>query len=205
MPGIAQPYNIRNAGGDHSETGLAFLIVLLTVLYILTGRLGLELAVPPGYATIFWPPSGIALGMLVAYGWRLWPGILLGSFFLNGYMADAFVMDEGMESLIKLAPPALIAAGSTLQALVGRELVRRFIGLPLNLQNIRDIVTVSILCGPVSCCIAATVGVGALHIFGTVPAENILHNWQSWWLGDVLGVMIFLPLFCCCQGAAINN
>ena len=30
-------------------------------LYFITGKLGLLLAVEPGYATAIWPPSGIAL------------------------------------------------------------------------------------------------------------------------------------------------
>ena len=38
-------------------------VALLAALYIVTGKLGLLLAVPPGYATIIWPASGIALGL----------------------------------------------------------------------------------------------------------------------------------------------
>jgi len=58
-------------------------LALLVALYVLTGKLGLLLAVPPGYATVIWPPSGIALGMLLVGGARLWPGVLLASFLLN--------------------------------------------------------------------------------------------------------------------------
>ncbi len=58
-------------------------MLILALLYILTGKLGLLLAVPPGYATIIWPASGIALGMLMVHGARLWPGVLIGSFVLN--------------------------------------------------------------------------------------------------------------------------
>ena len=34
---------------------------LLATLYVVTGKLGLLLAVPPGYATIIWPASGVML------------------------------------------------------------------------------------------------------------------------------------------------
>lgn len=37
-------------------------VALLAPHYALTGKLGLLLAVPPGYATIIWPASGIAAG-----------------------------------------------------------------------------------------------------------------------------------------------
>ena len=58
-------------------------MALLAMLYYITGKLGLLLAVPPGYATVIWPPTGIATGMLIMHGARLWPGILIGSFILN--------------------------------------------------------------------------------------------------------------------------
>jgi len=89
-----------------------------------TGKLGLFLAVPPGFATIIWPPSGIALGMLIMHGRRLWPGILLGSFVLNAQVAGAF--SDGV-ILAKLPLAFGIALGSTIQALVGWFLVKRFI------------------------------------------------------------------------------
>ena len=41
------------------------------------------LATPPGFAAPIWPSAGIALGALVAWGLRVWPGILIGSFIFN--------------------------------------------------------------------------------------------------------------------------
>ena len=43
--------------------------------YYVTGRLGLLLAIPPGYATPVWPPSGIALGAILIGGYQGWPGV----------------------------------------------------------------------------------------------------------------------------------
>src|SRR5690242_18084774 len=98
---------------------------LLAALYILTGKLGLLLAVPPGYATIIWPASGIAIGMLLANGARLWPGVLAGSLLLNAYNSGVFDAEHFWS--LKLLAATLIAVGSTLQALIGRALVARLI------------------------------------------------------------------------------
>ena len=65
-------------------------VAALAALYVLTGKLGLLLAVPPGYATLIWPASGIAVGMLLSHGARLWPGVLLGSFVLNAWNTGVF-------------------------------------------------------------------------------------------------------------------
>ena len=67
-----------------SRTGsLLLAIAALAVCYFITGRIGLLLANPPGYATAIFPASGIALAALLLYGYRLWPGILLGSFLVD--------------------------------------------------------------------------------------------------------------------------
>ena len=58
-------------------------MVILAAGYSLTGIVGLSLAIPPGYATAVWPPSGIALAALLVWGLRVWPGIWVGSFLVN--------------------------------------------------------------------------------------------------------------------------
>src|SRR5262245_20728276 len=58
-------------------------LAAVAVAYYVVGRLGLLLAIPPGYATAVWPASGIALAGTLIFGYRVWPGILLGSFLVN--------------------------------------------------------------------------------------------------------------------------
>src|SRR5512145_1325766 len=59
----------------------------LAIGYFGTGILGLLLAVPPGYASPVWPASGIALAGLLLWDSRVWPGIWIGSFFVNVWAA----------------------------------------------------------------------------------------------------------------------
>jgi PAS domain S-box-containing protein len=167
-------------------------VAILAVLYMLTGKVGLMLALPPGYATIVWPPSGIALGMLIIGGARLWPGVFIGSLLLNAYNSGVFA-DADWWSARSLAAFA-IAAGSTLQALIGRALIARHVGLPLRLDTGRDILRLVVLAGPVTCTVAATIGVLSLVALGIVPTSSARSNWLAWWSGDMLGVLLFVPL-----------
>jgi PAS domain S-box-containing protein len=167
-------------------------VALLGALYFLTGKLGLLLAVPPGYATIIWPASGIALGMLIMHGARLWPGVLAGSFLLNAYNSGAFADPDWLSP--KLAAALLIAAGSTLQALTGRALIARIMGLPLKLGSVRHVFWLLGIGGPINCVIAATIGVGTLWYFGIAARPELVENWLAWWSGDTLGVLVFMPL-----------
>ena len=175
-------------------------LALLVVLYILAGKAGLMLAIPPGYATMIWPPSGIALGMLIMHGRKLWPGILIGSFLLNAANGGAWSPADGIV-MTKVMIAFAIAVGSTLQAVFGQVLVRRFIGLPLQLKHFRDLGRLFLVCGPVACLVAASVGVATLSIAGVLPADKIPGNWLAWWVGDLAGIVVFLPLMLVAPGS----
>ena len=159
---------------------------------MVTGKLGLLLAVPPGYATLIWPASGIAIGMLLVHGMRLWPAILVGSWLLNAHQSGVFAEHAWLSE--KSLAALCIAAGSTLQALAGRALIARLIGMPLQLKSKRDALVVLLLAGPITCVIAATIGVGTLLALGIIGSDAIVGNWLAWWSGDSLGVLLFMPL-----------
>lgn len=161
-------------------------ILLVAAAYFATGRLGLLLAISPGYATAVWPPSGIALAALLVAGNRAWPGVLIGSFLVNLTTTH----DGGRFVVAALA----IAAGATIQALLGASLIRRAAGTPLELLRPRHIAAFFLLGGPLSCVAAATVGVGALYATGVVQAAQIPFSWWTWWVGDVIGVAVAAPL-----------
>ena len=56
------------------------LYAALPLVYIVTGRLGLLLATPPGYATAVFLPAGIAVTATFVAGASALPGTFLGSF-----------------------------------------------------------------------------------------------------------------------------
>lgn len=167
-------------------------VLALAAAYFIFGKLGLLLAVPPGYATAVWPPSGVALAGLLLLGGRCWPGVWLGSFCVNvGMSFDASSTEAIWRSL---AIAASIGLGASLQAAAGAWLVRRFIGWPAPL--IRNCEILSFLClgGPAGCLVGATWGVGTLWLAGVVPASAWLMNWGTWWVGDTIGVWIFATI-----------
>lgn len=167
-------------------------ISLLAVAYLVAGKLALLLAIPPGFATAVWPAAGIALAACLAWGNRVWPGIFLGSLLVN--LGTGFDPSSTAALLHSLAVPAIIAAGACLQALCGALLVRRLVGFPLSLNRLPSISLLLFLGGPCSCLIGATLGVTTLQLAGRIGEGLLLTNWGTWWLGDSLGVAVFLPL-----------
>ena len=162
-------------------------------IYATSGFLGLMLAVPPGYATPIWVPSGIALGSLLVWGLTTLPGIFLGSFFLNFYITynnDGYVFD-----LLNLFTGIITGTGAILQALFGWWLVKYFVKLNNPLHLPKDILIFALLTGPVSCVVAATISSVGLYSIGLISPENFSINWVTWWIGDSIGVLIFTPVF----------
>src|SRR5213075_688039 len=91
-------------------------IGVLTLIYFVAGYLSLKLAFVNPSASPVWPPAGIALAALIVFGYRMWPAIFVGAFFVNFATAGNFFTSFG------------IAGGNTLEALCGAWLVNRFAG-----------------------------------------------------------------------------
>lgn len=177
-----------------SRSWLRSVIIVLTVTatYFVSGRLGLQLAIPPGYATVIWPPSGIALAAVLLGGYRVWPGVLLGSLLVN--LSIGIEADPAAYLLSSLTIPALIACGAALQAVGGGFLVRRFGGFPNPLRTMPQISTLLVLGGAVACVINASIGVATLYAFGRIPFAGVSSTWATWWIGDTIGVLVFTPV-----------
>jgi integral membrane sensor domain MASE1 len=168
------------------------LVLAVAAAYCVTGRLGLLMAIPPGYATPVWPPSGIALAAILLYGYAVWPGIVLGSLLVN--IGTSFDTTTVMALLKSVALAMSIGVGAALQAMVGAFLVRRFVGFPTPLIQEKAIGAFLGLGGPVSCVVNATVGVTTLVAGGVSPWAMFFISWWTWWVGDTIGVLIVTPL-----------
>jgi PAS domain S-box-containing protein len=155
--------------------------VLLASVYYSAAKASLLLAIPPGYATAVWPPSGIALAALLLLGTRYWPGIWIGAAAANLTVESSF------------PAAAVIASGNTLEALAGALLIRRVIASANPLARGEDVVkfvAVAALC-PV---LAATTGMIPLSLAHALPGPELFRNWWTWWQGDAAGMIIVAPL-----------
>jgi signal transduction histidine kinase len=162
----------------------------IALAYLTTAKLGLLLAVPPGYATAVWPPSGISLGALLVFGCRHWPGVWLGSFLAN--VSTSF--EPGGPLLQPLCVAAVVGAGAALQAALGARLIERFASSPQPLTRERDVFAFFVLGGPIACLLNASCGVSALYLAGAIPLAACAYSWWTWWIGDTIGALIFAPL-----------
>lgn len=153
----------------------------LAVFYFLAGKLGLKLAFVHASATAVWPPTGIALAACLVWGYRVWPGILLGAFLVN-------VTTSGSTAATSLG----IAVGNTLEGLLGAYLVNRFARGIEAFQRPKDVFRFAALAGILSTTVSATCGLASLSLGGLAAWDGAI--WLTWWLGDAVGALVVAPV-----------
>ncbi len=166
-------------------------VLFVAILYAITGYIGLKFAIPPGYATPIWIPSGIALGIAMIYGIRILPAIFLGSWATNFLITMRFNMD--LQTSIPYDIALIIGIGATLQTLFAWYLIKKTVGLNNQLIKPNDILLFALLSGPLGSLINSTWSNTGLLLLGLMPLNHYFINWQTWWIGDCIGVLIFTP------------
>jgi diguanylate cyclase (GGDEF)-like protein len=153
----------------------------IAALYFVAGKLGLRLAFANPSATLVWAPTGIALAALLLYGKRVWPAIFTGALLVNLTTAGNLVTSLG------------IAAGNTLEGVIGWLLVSRWAGGKAAFKRVSTVCGFTLLAGMLATTVSATIGTGTLAWWGLLPGRDYGTVWLSWWLGDMGGALVVAP------------
>jgi len=169
---------------SHSRADLTvwvWQVLLLAALYVVAGRLSLELTYYHDRVTlVVWTPTGLSLAALILFGRRLWPGILIGALLVN------LALPSGWFSIVA------IAIGNTLEAVVGVTLLIRVAEFRPTLERPRD-GAFFLLFGVLVCTtISATIGTGSVFLSG--GAADFGRVWLVWWLSTAGGALILTPV-----------
>ena len=157
------------------------LIGAFAIIYIIAGKIGLNLASLHASASPVWPPAGIALAAMLLVGYRAWPAIFIGAFIVNLTTAGDIITSIA------------IATGNTFEALAGAWLVNRFAGSKNVFDRPQGVFKFALVAA-ISAVVSPLFGVTSLALDGFADWTNYGAIWLTWWLGDVTGDLIFTPL-----------
>lgn len=160
--------------------------LVAALLYLLAGGLGILLSFSSGYASPVWPAAGVAVAVLLIWGWRCWPGIWLGGFLIDiGY-------DISGSGLLVSSVTAVI---TTTQVVFAAWLARRYLQTKLS-SSIADwrLAWFLICAGPLTCMVSSGISILVMYWGGQIEESNLLGEWLRWWSGDTLGVLLFTPM-----------
>ncbi|HEY6761101.1 MAG TPA: diguanylate cyclase [Baekduia sp.] len=153
-------------------------IACVAVAYAVAVRVAWALPVRSGLIAV-WPAAGIALGLMVRWGRRVWPGVFLGAFAAK-ITASGLVASLGGA----LAP--------TLEALICVALLDRYIwSLMTTRRAVARPVGIAVLF--LGAAVSAVIGETTLALGGH-DVGPLLPGVLRWQLGDVAGMLLFAPL-----------
>jgi PAS domain S-box-containing protein len=167
----------------------ALQIVAAALLYTGVAHLSLALALPGSNASPVWPPTGLAVALLLLGGLTMWPAIALGALAAN--LID-FASHGPLLSSHYLAATA-IAGGNTLEAWVAACLMRKCGGADAIFRRMSGVLKFVLIC-PLASAISASIGTESLVLTGTLPAALGSTVWLTWFLGDLTGMALVVPL-----------
>ena len=122
----------------------------------------------------------MAVAVTYIGGYRLLPGIVLGSFLVGIYRNPW--------------PVALaIAAFQIVQPMIDVRILRRLKFDP-RLERVRDPIILALIAGPAGAIVAATLATTVYFLGGQMAREDVAYQFVLWWLRDWLGVMVTAPL-----------
>jgi len=130
--------------------------------------------------TPIWPPVGMAVAITYLGGFRLLPGVVLGSFLVN------ITRDT-------LPWATFIALSQVIQPLLVIRILRA-LKFDSRLERVRDSVILSLLAGPAGALAAAVFVIGINFLGGRVEPSEFLYELTLWWLRDWLGTMVIATL-----------
>lgn len=154
---------------------------IFVIVYFISGRFGMQLNSVNAYASLVWPPMGLALSFLLIFGVRFWPAVFIAATVIN------------ISFQAPLAAAIGIGIGNTLESVLAVVLMKRF-GFDKTLSSLRDAVMLILIGAILAPLISASMGVASLWLFKAIEIEQFKTTWQTWWAGNFLAGLIVTPL-----------
>jgi PAS domain S-box-containing protein len=176
MPDHRPWFTLRTGGAPQLAIHLG-----VAAAYVLAAQLAFQVGTVHMFVASVWPPAGLALAVLLLFGTRWWPGIVVG------------VIAANLIRGVSLPTSAAISIGNTLAALFGAVVLRRF-GFCTSIHRVRDallLIAAGALAAPV---FSATIGVLTIYYLTGAPAGYLPTLWVNWWSGDAIAILLITPL-----------
>jgi signal transduction histidine kinase len=156
-------------------------LALVVAAYYAAAHLGYAFEFSGPVAAIVWLPVGVAIAALYLLGPQLWPAVVIGDFLVNNYSA------------VPLGSAIGQSFGNLLEVLVAALLLRRFASRNAPFESGAGIagLLAALMAGTV---ISATLGSMSLVLGHVIALHSAWSVWRTWWLGDLCGALIVVPL-----------
>ena len=164
-------------------------LLIIGAAYFGLAKAGLLLASIHPSATPVWPPTGLALAVILLRGLRVSPAIFAGSLIAN---ATNPILGLGFEAQV-LASLG-IATGNTLEAALTGYLITIWSDGARTFESPGGAAKFTLLSLAPGTLISTTLGVGSLILAGAAELALFPTIAFTWWLGNVAGALVVTPV-----------
>src|SRR5258708_5331555 len=172
-----------NAGSlsTHRALGIAAIFIVCYVALALATRFYL---VRPFGITPWNPNAGLALALLLVFGYRFWPALAIAT-----CISNLLIRGIPPPPFIQLLLPLTITVAYTGMA----ALLRGPLGFRLEFDRLRDVFALLAVAGVGTLLVAITF-VSVIRLGSPIPMSEVQHTIMRSWIGHLLGILINTPL-----------
>ncbi len=156
------------------------------------GYLGTLFTIAPSHASPIWPAAGLAFAVALIYRKSVFPGLFIGILATQIYSFLDFSTPES--SLPSLIIGVISSLGSCAQAFFAAFLINHYLGKQNDLIEEKEILLFFLFGALIACIIAPTIGITCIYFLDLITLKAIPISWVTWWVGDVIGIIIFTPI-----------
>ena len=165
----------------HNSISYFLLILSIAVAYFIAAKLSFALSSSHDIVTIvIFASEGIALGSVLFFGTKVWPGVFLGQLLV--------ALNSGMD----IVPSVSISIINSFEAIIAFYLFHYY-RLDNRLLRLKDVVGLILLIVLVLQPFSAILGNTVLLMDGIIQSHEYLKSLFSWWFGNVMGQLLFAP------------
>ena len=133
-------------------------------------------------ATPLWPPTGLALALMLIRGYRIWPAIFVGGFFATAISGGS------------VSEAACIALGTPIAAMAGAWLINRWSHGSETFATPLGVAKFAVIAFAPTAIISATMATVGLVLANDLGLANPVAKWTARWLADASGTLLIAPV-----------
>jgi PAS domain S-box-containing protein len=170
---------------------IAIKVFLLALAYFLSGYFSLELAISSSGITPILPAAGVAFIGIYFWGYRVWPGVALGSFGIDlAVWIETLKTGSFHPSLVSMG----IAIGASVQALFVVWSFKKFCNPSQFFNNVQNVLWFAVLPTGIGAFISPVLGTLTIYLSGFGDWNSFNAYVASGWLAESTGILIVVSL-----------
>jgi PAS domain S-box-containing protein len=169
-------------------------VLIIAVLYFLLGNVNFIIPQYSSFVSPIFLPAGLALASTLILGKRSLLGIWIGAFLLNTSNGMVYENFNGIYLLNQVFTGSIIAFGAVFASIATEFTIAHSCKGRHPFHSVATVLILFVLGSILYSTITSFTGVIGLSFNNTLSTEQAWLTFQTWWLGDLIGIVLITPL-----------